>query len=72
LPTAFQNYAYQRARGTRSLADVSQQRADVAFWPTTSDVAVQANVGLQVKCGSGSRVLERLKMTQSGVGRDTV
>jgi hypothetical protein len=35
-----------------------------AIGPTASDVAVQANVGLQVICGSGSRVLETLKMTQ--------
>ena len=34
----------------------------VRDWPTASDVAVQANVGLQVNCGSGSRVLETLKM----------
>jgi hypothetical protein len=35
---------------------------DVGSWPTASDVAVQANVGLQVNCGSGSLVLETLKM----------
>jgi hypothetical protein len=29
---------------------------------------VQANVGLQVNCGSGSRVLETLKMTHCGSG----
>jgi hypothetical protein len=38
-------------------------RSDLVLWPTASDVAVQANVGLQVNCGSGSRVLETLKMT---------
>jgi hypothetical protein len=31
--------------------------------PTASDVAVQANVGLQVNCGSVWRMLETLKMT---------
>jgi hypothetical protein len=30
-------------------------------WPTASNVAVQANVGLLVNCGSGSRVLEASK-----------
>src|ERR1700730_4468201 len=34
--------------------------------PTASDVAVQANVGLQVNCGSVWRMLETLKMTQIG------
>ena len=38
---------------------------DFRIWPTASDIAAQANVSLQVNCGSGSRMLEMLKMTQS-------
>jgi len=33
--------------------------------PTASDVAVQANVGLQVNCESVWRMLETLKMTHT-------
>jgi hypothetical protein len=33
------------------------------LWTTASDVALQANVGLLVNCGSGLRVLESSKMT---------
>jgi hypothetical protein len=38
-------------------------RSDLVLWPTASDIAVQANVGFQVNCGSRWRVLERSKMT---------
>jgi hypothetical protein len=37
---------------------------DVGSWPAASNVVVQANVGLLVNCGSGSRVLEASKVTR--------
>jgi hypothetical protein len=40
-------------------------RLDVSVWPTASDIAVQANVGVQVNCGSRRRVLERSKMSHN-------
>ena len=47
---------------------------DAGSWPAASDVAVQANVGLLVNCGSGSRVLEASKVTRrphnADIGRD--
>ena len=48
-------------RPTLRREDSPCQLGAVHTWPTASNVAVQANVGLLVNCGSGSRVLEASK-----------
>ena len=63
------------AQGTRTYVGSSnlvyfreptlRTRLDVSVWPTASDIAVQANVGVQVNCGSRWRVLERSKMSHN-------
>jgi len=51
-------------RGAAEAAPLRREADDVGSWPAASDVAVQANVGLLVNCGSGSRVLEASKVTR--------
>jgi hypothetical protein len=61
-----------RAQARRAVARLFETPpstpAQVALWPTTSDIASQAIVSFPGICGSDRRALKALKMTQGGSG----